>query len=1034
MRIQVLGPVRMWRDTEQVIVGPAGRRAILGLLALQVGSVVSGSEIIEALWGGYVPPSSARNIIHSHISRLRRLLEPERAPRRPSLLLPTAGDGYVLRVPPGSVDVVRFRGLVTAATGYRRRDDLDGAAGCLGQALDLWEGHPLADVTHLAGHPSVTSLVGERWAAVALYGEVMTAAGRASEAVPVLEQVAAALPLDEAAQSRLIRAYHAAGRREPAFATYEATRLRLADELGVDPGTDLIAAHRFLLDDQAPVPRAARPATLRGPDLPPAGERVPEHPPPRAPGDVPFQLPPDTSHFTGRVAELDRLLSLYPDAPAALVVGAVGGMAGVGKTALVVRAAHKMAGRFGDGVLFLDLRGHTPGTDPATAPAALDTLLRGLGVPGYQIPPDLDGRTALYRTMLFGRRVMIVLDNATNEAQIRPLLPGSPGCLVLVTSRRRLAGLDDAVHIGLDLLPGADSTALFHAVAGGQLTDTDSVGGIVDMCGRLPLAIRIAAARLRTTSTMTPAHLHHELGASTRLEALTDGERSVAAALEVSYRHLTAAQQHAFGLLGLHPGTGVEAHALAALAGTTAGPAQRLLADLHAVNLLTMPTHHRYTLHDLVAAYAAHLADQVAEPERRAARDRLLDHYARTASAAMDVVYPYESDHRPAPPSGAPVPQFADRAQAREWLDSELDTLLVIAGHAPGHGRPDHTSHQSATLHRHLRERGRPTDAQALHELALTIARDSGDRAGERNALHGLGHVHRVQGRYLQAVDHFEQVLRIAAETGDRSGEQNAMIDLGWIHWLQDRPEPAVAHLERALSIARDRGDRAGEQEALCNLGHTRRTQGRYRQAVDHFVRALAITRETGDRTGEQNALTGLGYVRLAHGRHHQAADHFGQTLSISRETRNRVLEQNALAGLGWVHLTHRRYALAGDHFRQALAIATDTGNRNWQYESHEGLGRVAHATGRHHEARRLLGAALRLARDLDHPLDVARAHDGLAHTYSVLGDTGRAGHHWRAALAILMARSQQRTWEAGVDIVTIQGNLRDLKRRKVIA
>ena len=378
-----------------------------------------------------------------------------------------------------------------------------------------------------------------------------------------------------------------------------------------------------------------------------------------------------------------------------VVISAVDGMAGVGKTALAVHAAHQLADRFEDGVLFTDLHGFTPGAEPTSPEHALDSLLRGLGVPGDQIPPDLTARTALYRTVLGRRRVLIVLDNAADETQLQPLLPSAPGCWVLVTSRRRLAGLDDAAHLSLPALPPSEAAALFRALVADRVNPTDdrNIEQIVSQCGYLPVAIRIAAARLRANRASTPARLLAELTDALDnghgLDWLSDGHRAVTAALEVSYRHLTHDQQHAFRLLGLHPGSDVEPYALAALAHTTVAQAQRLLDDLHAANLVDQPVYHRYTLHDLVATYARNLAAVDPEPDRHAALDRLFDHYAHVTSAAMDLAYPWEADLRPrTPPTATPTPSLGDDQQARQWLDTELDNLLATAHYAPTRSVP----------------------------------------------------------------------------------------------------------------------------------------------------------------------------------------------------------------------------------------------------------------------------------------------------------------------------------------------------------
>jgi tetratricopeptide (TPR) repeat protein len=778
-----------------------------------------------------------------------------------------------------------------------------------------------------------------------------------------------------------------------------------------------------------------RRAAESGPDR--GTPATPATPPtqPTGPAAAPLQLPADTAHFTGRTAELTRLLDLWPadDAvPTTVVVSAVEGMAGVGKTALTVHAAHQLAHRLPDGALFIDLHGFTPEVEPTPPEAALDYLLRGLGVPGAQIPPDLDARAALYRSLLARRRMLVVLDNAADETQVRPLLPGTPGCLVVVTSRRRLTSLDEASLISLDTLPTADAAALFTAVAGLDRCREQNavVTEIVALCGHLPLAVRVAAARLRSHPAWTPRQLADLLeDQHRRLGELDDRTRSVTAALAVSYHHLSPAQRHAFALLGLHPGVDIDSYALAALADTTAAEAQQLLDDLEQVSLLNQPAYHRYTQHDLVRAQAAKTAaDDETEASRHAALCRLCDHYAHAASVAMDVVYPFDADHRPRPPPpSTPTPAF-DRPQwAEAWLDTELHNLLTTATHAAGHGRPEHTQHQSATLNRHLRTRARYVDAVILHEHALTAAHATGNPGGELAALNALGDVHYLQGRYPQATGDHRQALDIAHRIGDRSGELNALSGLGHVHYLQGQYAQATDSYRRALEIARRVGHRTGELNALTGLGWVHHLQGRYPAATDSYRAALEIACRIGDRTGELNALTGLGWVHWLLGRYAQATDSHGRALEIARQIGDRTGELNALSGLGNVDRLQGRYAQAGDCYRRVLEIARQIGNRNYQYEALQGLGRAHHATGQHEQALADHHQALDIAGELDHPGDQARAHDGLAHTNQTLGHHDRARRHWLAALEILTGLDTDHTEDPEVTTAILRRHLADL-------
>jgi hypothetical protein len=473
------------------------------------------------------------------------------------------------------------------------------------------------------------------------------------------------------------------------------------------------------------------------------------------------QLPPDTAVFTGRRAELAELLAAMPDPRrmAAVVITALDGLGGIGKTALAVHAAHKLADQYPDGQLFIDLKGFTDGEAPVEPIDALERLLRAVGVSGQQVPPGLDERAALWRSVLAGRRLLTVLDNAAMAEQVAPLLPGAPGCLVVVTSRRRLAGLPVATReMSLDMLPLADAMTLFARVAGPDrlAAEPDSLlAEAVELCWRLPLAVSVAAGMLRAHRVWTVAHLVGRLrNDELRSSELIDGPRNVTAVLEVSYLHLTVNQQRLYRLLSLQPGPDIDAYAAAALSGTTLRRARRLLDQLLDERLLHEPAAGRYAFHNLVRSHATATAAVVKAAARRAAVGRLLEYYRHAAAAAAGVVYPQDCCNLPAPAPGTPLPSLTDPAQAIMWLDTEMPNLLAAAHHATDHGWPGQAVDVSTILRRHLICRGHYRDAEALHSRALTLARTTSDRGGELSAQLGLGDLHRLQCRYERAGDH----------------------------------------------------------------------------------------------------------------------------------------------------------------------------------------------------------------------------------------------------------------------------------------
>ncbi len=722
-------------------------------------------------------------------------------------------------------------------------------------------------------------------------------------------------------------------------------------------------------------------------------------------GPRPQQLPRDATWFTGRGAELEDLLAMATDShlmPAGptVMISAIDGMAGIGKTALAVHTARRLAGRFPDGQLFLDLHGFTEGMAPVGPADALDRLLRDVGVPGERIPAGLEERAALWRSVLAGRRMLIVLDNAAAEAQVQPLIPGAAGCLVLVTSRRCLAALEATHVVSLDTLPEADAVKLLIRTANRPelIADTpDSMAELVEvvqLCGGLPLAIRIAAARLKHRRAWTVADLAQRLrGLDQRLTALDDGQRSVSVALHLSYQYLSPDAQRLYRLLGLHPGPDVEPYAAAALAATGLDGVRRLLDGLVDHHLLQEPTPGRYRFHDLVRAHAVDTAtSEATESPRRAALDRLLDHYRHTAATAMDAAYPHERKRRPTVPAvDTPTPDLTDRARANRWLDTELANLLAAAQHAATHNLPEHTWQLSAILGRHLLTRGRHRDAHTLHQHAFDLARRFGNHQAELEALNGLGDVHRRLGRAEQSGDHYRRALQIAQDIGDHNGELDALDGLGTVYWLLGRHELAGDHYQRALHIAQDVGDLVGERNALQGLGDIRRMLGHHEQAGDHYRLALQIAQDIGHRNGELQALNGLGHIHRAQGRHEHAAD----------------------------------------CYQQVFDLAHEIGSSNWQFEALQGLGRLHHATGHPELALTHHAQALRYATDLAQPTDQARAHDGLAHAHHTLNQHDQARRHWQHALDILTNLGTDHTEEDQTSVPSIRTHLTDLDQRQ---
>jgi DNA-binding SARP family transcriptional activator/uncharacterized protein HemY len=990
MHFKILGPLEVRTGSgRHCPLTRRKQRLLLAVLLFNANRAVPTERIIDWLWDDR-PPSSAAQNLHSYVSDLRRRLggdSPDGA------RIQTRSGGYLLRVDQGELDADVFDEL--GARGQRAANDGRHALAVeqFTRALGLWRADVVMEGLALPGPLRAEAARLEQLRAAVLEAgfDARLALGQHRELIPDLEVVIRQQPLRERLWSQRMLALYRSGRQADALSAYQQLREMLAAEMGIDPSTDLQRLHQRIL--------AADPA-LAAPVL--FGRQ------PR-----PAQLPPDLSTFTGRGTELAQLLTLpadYPNTrPAAAVISAVDGMAGIGKTALAVHAAHQLAARYPDGQVFADLHGFAQDRDPVSPAEALDQMLRSLGIAGEQIPDTVEERAALWRTRLADQRMLIVLDNAANEAQIRPLLPASPGCLVLITSRRRLSGLDDVHHISLDILPAQDAASLFTRIAGeAQLTDqpAELITDVVELCWRLPLAIRIAAARLRARPTWTLSHLADRLRDQRhRLAELETGQRSVTAAVGLSYSYLTAGQQEMFQLLSLHPGIDIDTHAAAALANIPAEQAARLLDELLDTHLLRQHQPDRYRFHDLLFVYARQVCtEQQPEPLRRDALTRLFDHYRYAAAAAMDLLYPFESSHhrpRLAQP-GTVVPALTGRPHAAAWLDAELANLLAVALYAADHGWPAHTVHLSRTLHRHLLTRARFSDAETLHIRTITTAREIGDRPGELDALCGLGDTRYLQGQYEPATNCYQQALHIATEIADRAGELHALRGLGHLSRAHGRHDLAAHYFGQALDIAPTVTDRPGELDALCGLGAVHRLQGQYEPATNCYQQALHIATEIGDRAGELYALRGLGYLHFTKRQYGPATDCFGRSSDIATEIGDRAGELYALHGLGNIHRLQGQYEPATDCYQQALHIATEIGDRNYRFEALHGLGHTREATGHPAEALTHHRAAHELARDLGQPTDQARALNGLAHAHNDLGQREHARKLWQQALKIL--------------------------------
>ncbi|HEY1919100.1 MAG TPA: tetratricopeptide repeat protein [Streptosporangiaceae bacterium] len=696
---------------------------------------------------------------------------------------------------------------------------------------------------------------------------------------------------------------------------------------------------------------------------------------------VPRQLPAPAREFTGRQDDLTALSGLMRQvdedtgAPSAVVITVISGTAGVGKTELALRWAHQAAGDFPDGQLYVNLCGYDP-DQPLSAAEALAGFLHALGMPGPAIPARVAERAAVYRSLLAGRRMLIVLDNARDTGQLRPLLPGTPACPVIVTSRDALAGLvarDGARRLDVDLLPLDDAARLLRALIGlRSRAEPEALTRLATLCGRLPLALRVAAelAAARPVVSLTTlagelADARHRLNL---LDAGGDERTAVRAVLSWSYRHLNPHSARLFCLLGLHPGQDFDDAAAAALAGVTpqeAAEQARQLARAHLIQPGGAPG--RYSMHDLLRGYARELCVAEHGEEQRPALTRLFDHYLNTAVAATRTLFPARFIGQGGTP-GAAAPPDTDPAAARAWLDSETGNLSAVIAHMTEHGWPGHATRFAAAIYPYLEVFGWTTEAITICDRCRQAAQSMDDRGAEAAALGNLGYVYLQQGRYQQAARRLQQALPLFRQAGDRGGEALAVGNLAVVERRQGHHQQAADDQRQALALHRQVGDPWGEALALTRLAAVECGQGRLPEAIDHLRRAVSLSGEIGDQIGQAIALTRLGVIECRQGRHKQAERHHRRALALCRQEDDASAESKALTGLAEVMFATGHLAEARVCHTDALRLARQTGDRDQQAHSCHGLAHACLALGQGADGRSHLRAALSLYTALGAP------------------------------------------------------------------
>ncbi len=1002
MEFRMLGPVELWSAEQQCDLGPTRVRCVLAILMLTPRTLVPTDVLIDRVWDTQ-PPPKARESLSVYITRLRSAL---RQAIGESVRLTGRDSGYELDVDPETIDLHQFRRLRRQADALAANGDAEHAASLLREADRLWRGQAFAGIRGDWIARMRGSLEEERRAAILKRIECDLELGRHTDLVGELHHLLAQYPLDESFIAHQMTALYGSGRPGEALSLYRDVRSHLIEEHGTEPGPLLAEVHQRILRHDPEL--AVRPAG-------PGQGRVPR----------PDTLPPGTAEFVGRTAELELLTGEDEETPR---VSVIEGMAGVGKTALALQAAQAVSGQYPDGTFYLNLHTHDPGHPSLDAAEAMHRLLRMLTAPATPIPDPPGERAALLRAQLSRRRAILILDDADQHDQIRPLLPEASQCLILITTRRKLSGLEGARALTLDALPEDDAITLFHRVAGhGPVQDETAAGEAalaVELCGRLPLAIQLAAGRLAQDYPPRLGDLVEELSQSpVRSAGPGSASPEVLSAFDLTYRALEPDHQRFFRRLGLSPCAHISPQAAAALGGGTLAEAEEALAALLDHHLLTRAPAGQFRFHDLIRGYAAMRgAHEDSRSEQRQAVGRLLDYYLRTADEADQVLHPFR--HRapvPRPRPAAAGSALSTQQDAAAWLESEWHNILQAAQYAGRHEWKERCADLTHALAGFMEVRAYWDEAIAAHTLALQAGRDLADPARIARASLELSEVSQQTGRYESALPLAEDAAGIYRSLADRRGEADALDQIGMAHqragrsrealayfhearilyhyiadqhgvattlshsgiasWQLGRYPDALEHLDEALSVYRHVGDRRGEAKTLNNLGRMQLYLGYHRDALDRYQKSLEIFSQIGGPQNEAILYHNIGAVYHYKGSYEDALTAYGRGLAIYHDIGDLLNEAGILNEIGAVYQSAERYDEALICHEKAQSVAEEIGNLNQQATARRGIAGVHHGSGRYREAFDLYQTALRLAREIGDPYEEAKILEGIAET-----------------------------------------------------
>lgn len=1033
LRLEVLGPLRVWRSGTPLELGPVKRQAVLAALLLRQGTVVSHERLLDAVWGEE-PPAGGHKVLPTHVNSLRRVLDPGGTPPAESVI--RSGKGWYrfvveeVRLDTADLDERGDEALRTVASG-----DLATAADQLSVAIGLFRGEPLAGLPGPFAQEERQRLEERRRTFRLERLKCLVLLGRFGDALDDLSGLSASDRDDESLTALRMRALYGRGRQAEALKTYEELRIRLRDELGTDPGEELRRVHEAVLHhDDAFLLRPPSSA------LPTPRESA-----------VPAELPHDTPGFAGRSGELDRLHSLLEPARApgtanTVVISAIGGAAGIGKTALAVHWAHQVRDRFPDGQLYVNLHGFDHDRQPLEPGEALELLLRSLGLAASEIPPHPEAQGRVFRTLLGDRRLLVLLDNAASADQVRPLLPGSPTCCVLVTSRNRLGDLvahDGAHALPLDLLQPDEARALLSRTLGTERVDDDrhAVDELIRLCGSLPLALRVAAARLAGDPALRTADLVTEMTEGNRLEALEpdrDANSPLRMAFSVSYRVLAPGARRLFRLLGLFPGAEFTTEAAAALLDVPLSQARRLIGALVSAHLIEPVTAARYRFHDLLREYAQECAlAEDAAPDREAALERLMIWYlnATRTTAGAGLFPELPSSLRPGRHPGLP----SDIA-ARPWLDAERANLLAVINQAAHHGPRPVAWHLTSALFSdfwiHLPRKTWQTTAQT----ALDAAEAESDLFGQAAMHSSLAAARWDRGHVRQTMEHATRALDISRELGWATGEASGLGLRGMARWSMARLDSAHDDFTAGLRIFRETGHRYFEGFGMIGLGMACRDLGRLHEAADHLERAVSLAAEVswwdsysavqilggvywelgrltdgldllgpevasdkraGYRNGHAMMFNAIAKINVELGRHGEGLEQAERAFALVQDTKRHWVQSSILNTIAAARRRLSQLDRALQAGEQALALAREARFRRAEADSLVCLSLTHKETGRYNEARAHAEQALALARDHSFRVVEGQALTALCETAEAEEAHGTAVELGQEALAV---------------------------------